>query len=769
MPERLLAKSRAHGELTLERHLCETDEAAVALFGEQSRWADAWRRFFKLDEANWRRFVLEVRVAALFHDLGKASRDFFDRVAGHGRTTQTIRHEHLSAFVLCTPAVTSWLSQTVDVDIVRAAVLSHHLKASRQEVDDHAEWLWGEPQGNGVVETYFAHPEVDAVMKRIGRLIGRDDVPAFPSEAWDIRKPVWSDARRNGHAAADRFARALRTDIARRNRLLAVKAGVIAADAVSSALFRIDRSIDEWVQGIVGDVLTADEIAREVTSPRIAALREQGKWHGYHRFQEGAAALEDRALLLAGCGMGKTLAAWRWIESVATRRPVGRVVFLYPTRGTATEGFRDYVGWAPETRASLVHGTAGYELKAIRDNPSESTRDKNYEVDDRLFALGLWSKRYFSATVDQFLGFVEHQYRSLCLLPVLADAVVVLDEVHSYDAQLWRNTIAILDAFDVPVLAMTATLSSKRRSELEARGFRAYPSAAEKADQLQDLVEREAHPRYRIVTKGTLEGAYRVARDALAAGRRVLWVANRVASAQRIARALDADGIADVICYHSRFRLEDRKTRHAATVAAFQSARRPVVAVTTQVCEMSLDLDADVVITERAPASSLVQRFGRGNRHLDPRREPDKRADVYVYDADETLPYTKKDLAAADEFLAALSDEPSQSELASALENVSTDESRADGAARFLESGYFAVPGPLRDIDDSGQAAVLDQDLPAILRALAERSSIDGFVLPARARDLSRDLSRPAQLPAWIGIVRAAQYDERFGLLQEAI
>jgi hypothetical protein len=64
---------------------------------------------------------------------------------------------------------------------------------------------------------------------------------------------------------------------------------------------------------------------------------------------------------------------------------------------------------------------------------------------------------------------------------------------------------------------------------------------------------------------------------------------------------------------------------------------------------------------------------------------------------------------------------------------------------------------------------VLDQDLPAILRALAERSSIDGFVLPARARDLSRDLSRPAQLPAWIGIVRAAQYDERFGLLQEAI
>ncbi len=54
------------------------------------------------------------------------------------------------------------------------------------------------------------------------------------------------------------------------------------------------------------------------------------------------------------------MAAWKWIERQATIRPVKRVVFLYPTRATATEGYRrmeidgrnEHTG-APNTRNTL--------------------------------------------------------------------------------------------------------------------------------------------------------------------------------------------------------------------------------------------------------------------------------------------------------------------------------------------------------------------------------------------------------------------------------
>src|SRR5262249_10826966 len=187
-------------------------------------------------------------------------------------------------------------------------------------------------------------------------------------------------------------------------------------------------------------------------------------------FQEKAAEQGSRVLLLAACAAGKTIAAWKWAEAQARQHKIGRVIFLYPTRGTATEGFRDYVGWAPEAEGGLVHGTSRYELEAMRGNPDEDQPESKYakliEDQDRLYALGLWSRRYFSATVDQFLGFIEHSYTGLCLLPALADSAVIIDEVHSFDKRMFDRLIAFLQNFDVPVLCMTATLPPVRRQQL---------------------------------------------------------------------------------------------------------------------------------------------------------------------------------------------------------------------------------------------------------------------------------------------------------------
>src|SRR5699024_3182594 len=48
----------------------------------------------------------------------------------------------------------------------------------------------------------------------------------------------------------------------------------------------------------------------------------------------------------------------------------------------------------------------------------------------------------------------------------------------------------------------------------------------------------------------------------------------------------------------------------AETVHAFANAR-PVILVATQIVEASLDIDFDLMLTDLAPAPSIVQRAGR--------------------------------------------------------------------------------------------------------------------------------------------------------------
>ena len=104
----------------------------MSLFRPGSRWARAYPRFFKLDESQNEPFLIHLRVAALFHDIGKANQDFQAAMMARGFKAQSLRHEHLSALLLCEPVVSSWLRSNPDIDqdIITAAVLSHHLKAA---------------------------------------------------------------------------------------------------------------------------------------------------------------------------------------------------------------------------------------------------------------------------------------------------------------------------------------------------------------------------------------------------------------------------------------------------------------------------------------------------------------------------------------------------------------------------------------------------------------------------------------------------------------
>jgi CRISPR-associated endonuclease/helicase Cas3 len=358
-----------------------------------------------------------------------------------------------------------------------------------------------------------------------------------------------------------------------------------------------------------------------------------------------------------------------------------------------------------------------------------------------------------SATVDQFFGFMAYGYGPVCLLPVLADSVIVVDEVHSFDRSMFSALLGFLGAFDVPVLCMTATLPEPRQQQLTGAGL---ALSSPRPDDLKAIADA---PRYRVsrVDESAVEARVR---DAARAGKRVLWVVNQVTRAQAKAAGLTGLGV-PVICYHSRFKLDDRVQRHQETVKAIRAGEPAAVAVTTQVCEMSLDIDADLLVTEECPITSLIQRMGRCRRGRD-ELVAKGAGEVLVYKPAEERVYSKEDLAGLDAFVAFLTLQPaaSQADLETGLDQFGPKGAEAPKLNSFLASGAYAEAGEdsFRDIEAFNTPAVLASEVGAYLAA--PRTEQPGFVVPVPKK------LKPApdpRLPHYLAVADDRHYDSLTG------
>lgn len=767
----ILAKSPGkNGQvITLTQHGSDVMNAFTTLFGtleESTRLGWGWLRFFRVPESDWQRFVTNGLASCGAHDLGKANNGFQEAMIRCGK--QVIRHEHLSVLLLSQPNFDVWLKQhdAIDVDVVLAAVAGHHLKCSWRGEKSYP--ALGEPMPSTAewVELYADHSGFVDSLKRLADVL---DLPAPDFELpllWSLyteeRGETLNDAREQLVERLHRSHSAVKIDLERHRLMMAVKSAVIVADTAGSGLVREQHSIAQWLHDCFSvPLLKAEDIEKHVWQPRVAEISQTtGEPFTETDFQTAARVMSNRSLLLAPCGSGKTLAAWRWIQARLAERPHRNVLFLYPTRATATEGFKDYVSHAPETDATLLSGTSAFDLEDMFSNPEDLRTQRDYLTDDRLYAIGYWNKRVFAATVDQFLGFMQQVYRSVCLLPVLVDSVVVFDEVHSFDPSLFNALKRFLHAFDIPVLCMTASLPTGRRQVLQELGLELHP---QEPSRFSDLIDHAELPRYNVKHLQDREAAIQTVKEALANYKRVLWVVNTVDCCQELAQQFDA------LCYHSRFTLKHRKQRHEEVVASFKGERKdsPVMAVTTQVCEMSLDLDADVLITEAAPIPALIQRMGRCNR-LAKESNPSL-GQVFVYFPESKTPYDDEDLHRVAEFVSAIDGgKISQADLDKLLEDLTADLAREpERIAAFIDDGPWSIGGRerLREGDDYSVPAVLDTDVEDVLVARKRREPIDGWIVPA-PKFLSQVDSRLGVFPQ---VAPTDHYHPRTGLHKHTI
>ncbi len=226
----------------------------------------------------------------------------------------------------------------------------------------------------------------------------------------------------------------------------------------------------------------------------------------------------------------------------------------------------------------------------------------------------------------------------------LAGKVVILDEVHTYDlytSTLIGELVKRLRELQCTVIILSATLTERRRRELlglcdgEPLSV-AYPLVS---GMVGSIIERACAPppSKTIHIRNVPDGLpVEEAIDRASHGECLLWIRNTVDEAQETYRALRSANFQNgptIALLHSRFPFfrRDQIENDWMSRLGKDSTNRPVgcVLVSTQVAEQSVDIDADLLITDLAPTDMLLQRLGRLWRHTRPTR-PCPQPEVWI-------------------------------------------------------------------------------------------------------------------------------------------
>ncbi len=379
-------------------------------------------------------------------------------------------------------------------------------------------------------------------------------------------------------------------------------------------------------------------------------------------------------------GAGKTEAAQVLVHRLLAAGRASGAYWGMPTQATANamfgrQGKAISTLFADDSQPSLTlaHSQAWLQgaFRELALEPKMAQQELSYgNNDDELTATAacaafLAADRRASlladvgaGTVDQaFLAVHPSKFSSVRLVG-LADKVLVLDEVHAYDAYMGVEATTLLQfhaALGGHAIVLSATLRHEDRSKLALAWRRAFDPEWGRPQGLlgpavSSLVSSEAYPLATVITadvvvedpvKATEAASGRSVRIRLvreptsavkevlaaqASGGAVAWIRNTVDDCLAAARMLREAGIEPLV-FHARFAQGDRQVREREVMRCFgpdasQVLRAGRVIVATQVIEQSLDLDFDFLVSDLAPMDLLIQRAGRLWRH--PRRNADR-------------------------------------------------------------------------------------------------------------------------------------------------
>ncbi len=326
----------------------------------------------------------------------------------------------------------------------------------------------------------------------------------------------------------------------------------------------------------------------------------------WRKFQSVSANTVGNVLAMAPTGSGKTEAALLW---AARRPPDARIIYCLPTKVTSNAIFRRIEKFFPAPNQSdalvgVVHsGAKDYRIL----NDEDEYDDRNYLTDKS------FGREITVCTIDQLLtmGFNLGNWQMKTLY--VSGAAIVIDEIHLYQPYtlgLIVQTIKFLrQQCGASFYIMSATLPDKLRALLinTLDGELSEISDDEKIDQARNVWEYEDNN----LSDPVLHD--RVISD-ISEGKKVLIVRNTVDDCVKTYELLkkEVKNSDQRCCLHSRFTTIDRLAKEEVVINL--APEQSFLLISTQVVEVSLDIDFDVLYSENAPIDALIQRAGRVNR-----------------------------------------------------------------------------------------------------------------------------------------------------------
>ena len=335
----------------------------------------------------------------------------------------------------------------------------------------------------------------------------------------------------------------------------------------------------------------------------------QSKGLDFYEHQKLALTHTGNVILTAPTGSGKTETSLLWLKNQIKERGQGRVFYILPFTASINAMFlrlRNEKNGLGERNVGMLHGKLSAFLYEYFQDESSIHKKKDeintlksqfktlesplkvltpFQLLKHLFGLKGFEKGVFEWTGGYF----------------------IFDEIHAYEPGVFAQIKVLLEFLtqnmSATIFIMTATLPVFIKRHLrESIGIFSEISASPK---LYNEIKRH---KLKLVPGRLFDNMSMITNDLEKNGkhRKVLIVCNTVEQAQEICKDLKDYS---PLLIHGGFNAQDRNEKEKELEKI-----EPRILIGTQAIEVSLDIDYDIIYSEPAPLDALIQRFGRVNR-----------------------------------------------------------------------------------------------------------------------------------------------------------